>query len=381
MSQDAASTEASPRPAVTVAERFASSLAQADCASFALVITGGLHEGARLRERRCLTVGSSPSDDLVLRDPGVDPGHAEVARLNGAWAVLCSQGQHTRALAPVASLRRGRCLRQCFELGGARLVLTQVLGAGQLLPQEAVRGPMVHMTPRRWALAGVAVVLALASAGLDVGQWPWASAQANREVPAEPDVRRLVAEGWPDVQLVSEPDGLTARGYVDDAEQLERLHQWLDAQQAQWQAQRRTLVRQLRTGAELVTLVREALGGRTGTGVTVDYTGGGIVRVQGTVTDLSVRERLRRVSADLAGVVQIEDRLAVVDLPVSLPKIRPLPFRILDVVPGPNGYFRADSGARYFVGATLADGAEVVSITPEAIEFQLGERRVLYPLK
>ena len=355
-------------PAPTAAQRFTEHLARNDCAAFALAITDGLHEGARLRERRCLTIGSSLDDDLVLRDPGVDPGHAEIARLNGAWALLCAQGPSTRALAPLETQRRGRCLRQRFELGGASLVLTQVLMQD---PVPAEAGP--RAARRRLAWAGACLALALVG-----GAAAWWSARPGA-VPALPAARSLVAEGWPDVQLVPEPGGLVARGYVDDPAQLERLHQWLDAQQAVLQQQRRTLVRQLHTGSEAATLVREALS--AGSGVSVDYIGAGRVRVQGAVSEMGVRERLRRVAQDLAGVVQVDDRLAVVDTQASAPRMRPLPFRILDVVPGPNGYFRADTGARYFVGAVLGDGAEVVAISSEAIEFQLGDRQVVYPLK
>jgi hypothetical protein len=135
---------------------------------------------------------------------------------------------------------------------------------------------------------------------------------------------------------------------------------------------------QVRSGVESAVLVRQALDAE---GVAVEYVGAGRVRVQGTVSDMAIRQRLRSVAADLAGVVQIEDRLAVVDTQVSAPRIRPLPFRILDVVPGENGYFRTDSGARYFIGATLIDGAEVVSISADAIEFRQGDRQVLYPLQ
>ncbi|MES2888934.1 MAG: hypothetical protein V4739_13110 [Pseudomonadota bacterium] len=345
------------------AERFAQKVAQADCTPFALLITEGMHEGAFLRGRACMTVGASPQDDLMLRDPGVDPTHAEIARVNGSWALLSSNGTSTRALKPVESRRQGRFLRQRYTLGGASLVLTQLVGPDK---------PAV--TVKRWSRPAVLWPAFLAALTLMVLAG-WFVSHA-RDVPAVPPVRNLVAEGWPDVQLG--PDlqgGLAMSGYVDDAVQLERLREW-------WLTQPLQAVHpvswQVRTGSEVTAMVRKTLNAEE---VAVSYIGAGRLRVQGTVSDASVRERLRHLTNDLAGTVQVEDHLAVIDAQASAPRMRPLPFRIMDVVPGPNGHFRTDTGGRYFVGATLQDGAEVIAISTDVIEFQIGDRQVLYPLK
>lgn len=351
-----AGAEVAPDPGA----RFVKSMAH-DCSAFALTITQGLHCGATVRGRSCMTIGASPEDDLMLRDDGVRAAHAEIARVSGVWAVLSSAEGTSRVLPPVETLRRGRFLRQRFQIGAAQLVLTQSVAVPVLSKRvnKSLWRPVLI-----WPIACVTVVLTIAAFSL--------LSDPRRAVEA-PDPQTMAARGWPDVQILPEPSGgFRVVGYVEDAAQLDRLRQWLDPQPLA------PLTWQVRSGAELVVLVRQALNEES---ATVEYAGGGRVRVQGTVTDMAIRQRLRVVAADLAGVLQIEDRLAVVDAQASAPRVRPLPFRILDVVPGENGYFRTDAGARYFVGATLSDGAEVVSITPDAIEFRHGDRQVLYPLK
>lgn len=342
------------------ADRFAKSVAN-DCAAFVLTITGGLHAGASVRSRRCMTIGASAEDDLMLRDPGVEAGHAEIARLNGAWAVLRSEGGATRALTPVESLRRGHFLRQRYQIGGAAFVLTQMVR----LKVAIVRTQPSWLRP--------VAVSALACVTLLVVVMTFVMLPGGASVVEPPDAQTLATRGWPDVQVTPAPSGgFRVSGYVEDAAQLERLHQWLDAEplgHLEWH---------VRSGVELVALVRQALGAE---GVSVQYAGAGRVRVQGTISDMAVRQRLSGVATDLAGIVQIEDRLAVIDTKVSEPRARPLPFKILDVVPGENGYFRTDTGARYFVGATLSDGSEVIAISADAIEFRSGDRQVFYPLK
>lgn len=345
-----------------VGARFARSVEQADCAGFALVITAGMHAGARLRGRECMSLGASVNNDLILRDQGVGELHAEIARWNGAWALLCNDGPGTRALAPAESVRRGQFLRQRFVLGGATLVLTQ-------------RTALMSPRSPRWAwrsaaIVGPAMLVTLALALVISVAWSSPRAQA---VPGLPDHQILVTMGWPDVRLGRDGQGvLTVSGYVDDTAQLERLHNWLEAQALG------ALVWHVRSGADSLNLVRQALAAPE---VALDYVGAGRVRAQGTVGDMAVRDRLRLVANDLAGIVSIDDCLTVVDAQHGAARVRPLPFRILDVAPGPMGHFRTDTGARYFVGATLSDGAEVVAITEDAIEFQIGERRVVYPLK
>lgn len=343
------------------AARFVKSMAS-DCAAFAVAINGGLHSGASVRGRRCMKLGASPEDDLMLRDVGVQAAHAEIARQSGAWVVLSSSEGAARALAPVETLRRGRFLRQRFQIGGASFVLTQAMP----LPVLSVQVRQVSWWRSMWIWLVALVTLILTAAAFFV-------LPSKQKVPEAPDAQSLAARGWPDVQITAEASGgFRVKGYVEDAAQLERLRQWLESESSG------LLIWQVRSGADSVALVRQALEAE---GVAVEYVGAGRVRVQGTVSDMAIRQRLRGVAADLAGVVQIEDRLAVIDTQPIVPRTRPLPFRILDVVPGENGYFRTDSGARYFIGATLSDGAEVISISADAIEFRQGDRQVFYPLQ
>lgn len=331
--------------------------ARPDLGPCAVRVTDGLHRGATLRLRGPARVGSAQDNDIVLRDAGVQPHHVELRRVDGVWCLLAlPEGQ----VLPVAERRAcGRFLRQRHELGGAGLVLTQPR------PPEPV-----HRRVGRSLRQGAAPVLLALSALLSAGVVVQLVRPASATVPM--GTRNLAAHGWPDVNLVSAPDtSLQAVGYVDDADALMRLRQWLQKEGLPHAAM------QVRIGAEITLRVREALADPT---LSVAYSGGGTVRVQGTSEDMAVRERLRMLTADLAGVVRIDNRVAFYEVPDTSPRQHSLPIRIVNVMPGENGSFASDKGQRYFVGAVLPDGAEVVSIDVDSIEFALGNRRITYPL-
>ncbi|MBA3596413.1 MAG: hypothetical protein H0W40_03415 [Methylibium sp.] len=323
----------------------------------AVRVSAGLHRGAALRLRSAARVGSADDNDIVLRDAGVRPHHAELRRVDGVWSLFALPGG--LALPPSESGIRGRFMRQRLVIGSAELVLTQAL------PPEPAPKRL-----RRSLGRGVAPVLLALSALLTAGVVVQLVRPASASMPL--DTRNLAAQGWPDVNLVAAPDSSPlATGYVDDAASLARLRLWLEQEKLAHAGL------QVRVGSELAMQVRDALADPS---LSVAYRGAGTVRVQGTSDDMAVRDRLRLLTADLAGVVRIDDRVAFYQVPNTAPRQHALPVQIVSVVPGENGNFAGADGARYFVGAVLPDGAEVIAIGPEAIEFAVGKNRITYPL-
>jgi hypothetical protein len=92
-----------------------------------------------------------------------------------------------------------------------------------------------------------------------------------------------------------------------------------------------------------------------------------------------VKSRLRALSTELANIIPIEDHVAYVDNrePASPGA---LPVKLRGVMIGNPSYFLTDTGARYFVGGVLPDGAEVMAIEPTQIRFRAGDRQYVYNL-
>jgi hypothetical protein len=325
--------------------------------SCAVGISAGLHRGAALRLRKTARVGSAEDNDIVLRDAGVLPHHAELRRVDGVWSVFALNGGP--ALPASESAVHGRFIRRRHAIGSAELVLTQTLPP-ESAPRRLRRSLRRGFAPALLALSallGTAVVVQLvrpASASVSIID------------------RNLAAEGWPDVNLVaSQETPLVATGYVNDAGSLAQLRRWLD------QNDMAHVSIQVRVGLELAASVRDALADPA---LSVAYRGADVVRVQGTSDDMAVRDRLRLLTSDLAGVARIDDRVAFYEVPNTAPQQHTLPVRIVSVAPGENPSFAGENNARYFVGAVLPDGAEVTAIGSDAIEFSVGQRSVTYPL-
>jgi hypothetical protein len=327
--------------------------------SCVLHIESGFHAGAQIRLRNSpVSVGSAPDNDVVLHDAGVQPHHAELRRVDGVWDLFVISG--TQSFPPLETTKHGLFVRHRHGLGAAGLVISQ---QRERLPAKPWAVRSIHW---RRAVAPLLFVVAAAVGG---------GALLQLVKPAEAQMtvgeRRLANEGWPDVRVVvDERRFVTVQGYVDDAPSLTRLGEWL---QANGFSKAEVTVR---VGTELATRVRESLEGQN---LQVDYQPGGRVRVQGNSSQLALRTQLQRLAADLASVVKVDDLVVYTEAPEP-PKQRPLPFRILSVSPGENGSFSTDTGARFFVGGLLNDGAEVVAITADSVEFKIGEKKVLFPL-
>lgn len=326
----------------------------------ALCITVGLHTGALLRLRGSARIGSAAGNDLVLHDPGVRPNHAELRQVDGVWALVdLASGSR---LNPIEAAVHGRFVRTRYGLGAAEFVISQL--APRRLAIRKLQSTANRVLPLTLLSLSAALALAIAI-------------QLLQPAVAKVDAvsHGLTVEGFADVTLVSrsgEPAQLT--GYVDDLSALARLEQWVDTQPTLSAAQMH-----VRVGSELATRVREALGDPA---LSVNYQPGGVVVVQGSSSSIVTKELLRRITADLVGVVRINDGVAFVDsAPQANVREHVLPVRIVDVIPGPMGSIGTENGARYFVGGVLPDGAEVTAIRPDAVEFVLGKNRISYPLK
>jgi hypothetical protein len=129
--------------------------------------------------------------------------------------------------------------------------------------------------------------------------------------------------------------------------------------------------------SDLVEEARRALADNTVRVVSQD----GRLRIEGRTTQKALRTRIRALAEDLRGTVAVEDRVVYVDADDLNSSPGPLPVSVQSVMIGNPSYFLTDSGARYFVGGVLPDGAEVLSIDAGAIQFLRGGRVIAYPLQ
>ena len=324
----------------------------------ALRISNGLHQGAALRFKDAIRLGSAPDNDLVLQDPGVRPHHAELRRVDGMWGLY--DVENGRPLHAIEVARRGKFERRRHGLGAAELVFSQI---------KKRRGPITvrPSNPKR----SLAVLLLVFSVFL-IGVTAYVG---HKVIFPEPvgETRNLVRDGFPDVKLtVGRNQQSLLSGYVDNAEALGRLKRWIDLQVGLGAPQVK-----VRVGDELANRVREAL---QDTDLTVQYVSGGVVRVLGTTNKLDVREQIGRLAADLRGIVRIDDKVSYLEAveEVKPPPPYKIPVRVVDVIPGKQGSFGDGRGTRYFVGAILPDGAEVLNIELDAIEVTLSGTKQKY---
>jgi hypothetical protein len=326
-----------------------------------LRVSAGLHRGALLRLEKPASLGSSPDNDIVLSDPEVMQKHANLLRVDNVWTLV--KATDSSAIMPFEISRSGRFIRRRYAIGTAQITISQA-------DQSRVK-KVTHKSKISHKLAASALLVVAAAMGSIVMVQVVRPAAAN----VIKGTRNLAPDGWPDVDLVGSEDfRILARGFVKDADAMKRLLVWLKANDFD------SVTMAVRIGTDLAARVKEALAENT---LPVVYMGSGTVRVGGTSQNMATRERLNRIKADLAGVVNIDDQVVFSQAEVK-PRQHVLPIRIQDVrlgTDGSNSSFSADNGTRYFVGAVLPDGSEVVAIKKEGIEFALGDRIITYPLK
>jgi type III secretion protein D len=134
-------------------------------------------------------------------------------------------------------------------------------------------------------------------------------------------------------------------------------------------------------GDELVQRAREFL---ADPGIQPRYAGAGRLQLAGRPQQLTeaaeLDRRLAQLRADLGQAVLLQDGLDRSQLRVAAaePVVHPLPVRIAEVHADEPAHFRDADGARYFEGARLADGAEVVRIRADEILFRRHGREIRY---
>jgi type III secretion protein D len=412
--------------------------AVADPASWQLVIRSGLHNGAVvvLPEHAWTLLGSAPSCDIVLRDAGVRPHHLALSPRGTQLQLRVVDGELASAQGPHVGgdswcVAGGQQLQlagvQIEVLHPAGLSLTHAAdrppasaqahaGAGEpvLAPAQAAaladggsaRGWLVRLTTLRWrqrwlSMAGLAVAgVALAASLLGGAAALSRSVQDSQALQAEHQLARLVATlQMNELQVTRSATGaLRIQGVVHNEAARDQLAQAL---------RREALlpVLDIVTGEHLASVVQNAFRQR-GWMVRARYVGEGVVHVDGAPLDDNSHTVVREL---LAGHVAVRRVVfgepaappvvaATADKPVAAgvgmaellkPTRPPGPgqttkatnttmdgLRVVGVVGGESAYVLTQDGRRFFVGATLPDGALLEHINDEEVVFVRNGQRM-----
>jgi type III secretion protein D len=253
-----------------------------------------------------------------------------------------------------------------YQIGSAEIALRR------REPEEQAAAPAIaalrKRSPAQIATAGLLIVLVLTTLVI---------AAANQfATHLRPELAERLVQG--DAALRSQgfntvhfrtvkQKELEIAGTVPNAAAKNRLREWLAA------SAYKDARFKVHAADSLVQQVRDALGDAS---VQVRFDRGRL-SLEGTTSRLATRQRIRSVTEDLQGVIAVDDRVAYIEAPESP---GPLPVRVRDVKVGDARYFSADNGARYFEGALLPDGAEVIAIDATQIRFRRGGRTLVYEL-
>jgi hypothetical protein len=362
-----AASAASKRPAPP---RAAAARATPFSPAARLLVRDGLHNGAWMSLRGArLRIGSAGDGDIVLTDPAMPPLAAHFVRGASGWQLEVVDAVSADDAQPLASTEgpssHGRWRRRRWQLHGVTLMVIDAA-------PPVVAAPVVRAESRRlaWKLAlGMAATL-LVIAGIVVFARVATPSPGARIAHAMPTLQAL---RLPDVRLRGGADGaIELVGHVADAAQFETLTQW---QQRADLLDARLRVQQ---GTALVNQVREALGNSPD--VKISYAGAGRVRIDGSTRSGDLKRRAQSLAAELRDAATIDDHLALSEARDGPAAKRTLPIDIVNVMQGDWPYFETAAGAKYFVGSTMPDGAVVMAINSEQIEFLLHGQPVIYPL-
>lgn len=361
------------------------------------VVLTGRHEGASAAVDSAVTlVGSGGDYDIVLTDPGIATLHASVAfDIDGRpvvrWHAPLPKADGDPAANDAADGRPAAPdWYEPWQIGPVWVALAPAhfeWKEFQRWPRPDARpAPAAPGLPRRallWSLAGAGLAggLLLATgagrsfAGAEAPP-PGPGATAAQAQRLRERIRQL---GLADVTLSvagnnnSNTDWVLS-GFV--ATQAER-----DALAQAARALRPGIPLRVTVGDELVQRAREFL---ADPGIQASYAGAGRLRLAGrpqVLTEAAALDRsLGQLRADLGQAVALQDALDRSQLRVAAaePVVHPLPIRIAEVHADEPAHFRDADGARYFEGARLADGAEVVRIRADEILFRRNGREIRY---
>ncbi len=305
-------------------------------------------------------IGSSADCDALITDTGVQGQHLEVRHANGRWVVRDLPTGAEMPLQASGSRRRESMLVAC---GPVRL---------RFDAESPVSRPG-HRRARNTLMVAAATGTALTVALVTGVYWEqaWSMPAPEQLVAGSSD--SLQKAGFPEVRVdLTKAGRLELVGFVTDEYQLKELTSW------QQRSAYRDATPNVLVISRLIDRIKQDFGAE---GLKLVYLGRGQIRVEGSTRRVELKQRLHDFTANFQGRLLLDDRVAYIDeaaKPVGKP--RSLPFRIVNVMVGEASYFRTDSGATYFVGSALPDGAVVLSIDESRVVFRQGNTEVVYPL-
>jgi type III secretion protein D len=341
-----------------------------------LIVRSGLHAGASLElSQEAYVIGADADCDIVLRDSGIAPRHCRVTRNARGVSVWDIRPGSARVLRPLAAARessesggRDEAL-PIYEVGAAHIAF-RLASQERAADRSAAASPESRIirkrSPAHIAATALLIILVLATLVIAAaGQIAAHMRPGIAERLAQGDAA-LMAQGFNTVHFRSvKQNELELAGTVPSAAEKKRLRTWI-ANSTYKDARFK-----IHAADALVQQVRDALGDGS---VRVRFDRGRLL-IEGTTSRLSTRQRIRSVTEDLKGVIAIDDRVAYVE---SAEAPGPLPVRVRDVKVGDARYFSTDNGDRYFEGAVLPDGAEVVAIEATQIRFRRNGQMLVY---
>lgn len=351
------------------------------------VVLTGRHEGASAAVDSAVTlVGSGGDYDIVLSDPGIATLHASVAfNPDGRPVVRWHAPQPDEAVDDRARRPAEPDWYEPWQIGPVWVALAPAhfeWKQSQRWPRkDSAPAPAARRFPRRtllWSLAGLAVLggllLASGTGSSFAGAEPAAADPGHAAAQAQRLRERIAQLKLGDVTLDASGEDWALTGFVATQAEHEALAQTARALRP------RTALR-VTVGDELVQRAREFL---ADPGIQPRYAGAGRLQLAGRpqrLTEAAALDRsLAQLRADLGATVALQDTLdrTQVRSAAAEPVVHPMPVRIAEVHADEPAHFRDADGARYFEGARLADGAEVVRIRVDEILFRKNGREIRY---
>lgn len=347
-----------------------------------LVVTRGRHDGARVE----LTpgqhlIGADADCDVVLSDSGVTRRHclldvrAQELTLTTIEAAKVYLNGHAQSGVGIV-VPSGSALL----IGEACLIAEHLAAAAAPEDSPATRAAVPQISDSRrgpgrvmdWLAAWGVMVASVAGIGM-AATVPSAMTSPASGKPAF-DLQDLQATfgaiGGKELQVRVGKDGqVRLEGFVGDESAAAEL--------------RRRSARlpgvPIEHGYQVVeSLHRQILGYLAERNVQLVYRGHGSFVASGRALSQRFRQRVAELTHELSGVVSLD--FGAVEAPYPPGEKRPLPLRIVSIQVSAPAQFSTSDGVRYFVGARLPDGAEVVSIQPDRVLFRREGHPIVYRL-
>jgi hypothetical protein len=350
-----------------------------------LRIVAGLHEGARVTLRTGeYVLGRAEDCDIVLLDEAVAPRHARLVLDATRVRIEPIDGAplHCKGKAVRANVKTVNDY-EILSIGAAQFCLSpadeSTSGASPAAPRAQAA---VYANAEATGTAGrtrvtrsiyAACALLAAAALFSYAEEGWRG-RAAAPASALAQARSALAA----MNLIDLTASLNARGqlvisgYVNTAQDAQRVREAKSLHSLGAPLMR------FHVADQLIERLRQDL---DAAGVSLDYLGSGKVALRGSGT-AALRPVVQRLRQDLAQVVAIEDRIHYeAPAPVrAAPNAAPLPIRIVAVHVGAISYFEDADGARYFVGGSLRDGAQVTAISETSISFSKNGQSLIHTL-